>query len=407
MARSLSQMLIAQADPAAGQDAFTQAQQGVRSGIQLATIEQELDEQRIAAQTQKLQAENAKVNFMQTGFNRIATASSPAAAKRRAKQLEISAKRAGIFFDPEFLAESVERQADLQMISQGLGNILADPNVSVEDRSKIIGESLQIIGQEDGFSKAFSTVQNIQQAQARTEERVEVREERREQKLSTNLVKAQNDFEKRVKGEKQRLEGVGTIKGLLESGGAISQNVAQFQIARLAQGAGVLTDKDISRLGGSRALTNRVESFVDTIVAGKPLTPSDTKELLEIVNLFDTRLNEQIQTKAQSFAEGRGKALRQSAESILEVLNVAPQAAPVLAQAEQAPGEAAPAQSIKSVFANFLRSRNITDISQIEALARAEGIEFTSADIESLKTAAGTAVAEPQPTPGISPPEFP
>lgn len=322
--RSLVQMLAAQADPTAGQNVLTQVQQGVQTGLQLATLEDQVNKQRDQAKAQKLQVENQQAAFLEKGFNQIKNAASDSAAKRKAKLFQQSAARAGIQISDDFLADASEQRDRLGVILKGLAEIQTNPNINPEQKSEILQQAFQQIQQDGSFSEVFTAAQGLARMQATQAQRQEVRAEKREFKLSQQLVKTQNDFEKRVKGERSRLEGVTSIKSLLEAGGPISQNVAQFQIARLAQGAGVLTDKDVQRLGGSRALKNRIESFVSTITEGKPLTPSDTKELLEIVNLFDQRLNEQLQTKAESFARGRSKALGETEERILEVLDVAP-----------------------------------------------------------------------------------
>lgn len=335
MARSLAQMLLADQGGGSG-DVLTQVQRGVSTGIQIATIEEQVDQQRAATATQKIQAETAKLNFLQKGFNSIVTATSDAAAKRKAKLFQNAAQAAGITIAEDFTIDAAEQREKTQVLNKGLAEILSNPNITPEQRSAILGETLNMISQNGTFNDAFTAARSLAQLQSQQQARQETREAQAQTRLSTNLVKAQEDFEKRVKNERQRLEGVSTVKSLLETGGPISQSVAQFQIARLAQGAGVLTDRDVQRLGGSRALQNRVESFVNTILEGKPLTPSDTAELLDIVNLFDTRLNEQLQEKAQQFAEGRAKALKQPVGEVLDVLNVGvaaavPEGAPDLA----------------------------------------------------------------------------
>jgi len=332
MARSLSQMLLAGGgQPGGGTNVFTQAQRGIQTGLQLARAVEGIDAQRAQAKTQRFQAETAKLNFHNKGIDSIITATTPAIAKRKGKLYFNSSKNAKSPISEGFIAELIEQPERAFEMKADVEFILANPSLSAKQKSALTQDLFKKFAEENGFREVSLVAKQVRQALEKQTARKETREARREARetraevtLSKSLVKAQTDFEKKVENERRRLEGVSTIKALLESGGPISQNVAQFQLARLAQGAGVLTDKDITRLGGSRAIRNRVESAVRTAVEGKPLTPADTAELLKIVNLFDTRLNEQVRTKASSFARGRSKALRETEARILEVLDIVP-----------------------------------------------------------------------------------
>lgn len=397
MARSLSQMLLSQAQPTAGQGVLTQVQRGISTGLELATLEEQVDQQRNQAAAQRLQLENQKLTFIQKGFNQIQTAGSDAAAKRKAKIFKQAAERAGIPVSDDFLADATERRADISVITKGLAEIQTNPNITPEQKSQITGEALGIIAQDGGFSEAFTSAQGLAQMQARQTAQEETREARAGVQLSRNLVKAQNDFERRVKNERTRLEGISTIKGLLESGGAISQNVAQFQVARLAQGAGVLTKADLEALGGSRAVRNRVESAVSVLTEGKPLTPRDTAELLEIVTLFDTRLNEQLQDKAQSFARGRSKAIGEEPGRILEVLDVAPvpteQALAEGAQPPEAPQ--APTTDVGQLLESL---QGVNEATAQAAAQRFLGRPLTPEELQGLTPTQTAAPEPPQPS---------
>ena len=119
---------------------------------------------------------------MQKGFNSIVSAGSDGAAKRKAKLFKQSAERAGIIFGEDFLADAAEQRDKLAQVSQGLGSLVGNKNISDEQRSQILSESLQIIAEQDGFTKAFSSVQSLQQAsrqQAVQQQRQDVQQDQR------------------------------------------------------------------------------------------------------------------------------------------------------------------------------------------------------------------------------------
>ena len=287
MARSLSQMLLA-GGAQGGQNALTQVQQGVRTGMELASIQQQIESQKAQATAQRVQAENAKLTFMQKGFNNIVTAGSDGAAKRKAKLFQKSAATAGILFSEDFLADAVERRDQLQFINKGLGELVTNPDLSPEDRSKILGESFQIISEEGGFTKAFTSMQQIAQSQAKQraqketqEAQREVREEKVTQQTFSNISKLRKErqVDATTKDTRAIQASFGKIQDAAKGKSSAAGDLSLiFNLMKMFDPGSTVREGEFATAQNSAGVPDRVRNLFNNLIRGERLNPAQRKD---------------------------------------------------------------------------------------------------------------------------------
>lgn len=119
------------------------------------------------------------------------------------------------------------------------------------------------------------------------------------------LDRAQRAYETKTSKLDDRLAYANSAEetlSLAAQGNAIAAEAAKTQIARLSGEVGNLTEQDVQRFGGSKAISARLEQAATQLASGT-LTPQNQAYLMQIVSAFKTALTRQKQLIASSFAK--------------------------------------------------------------------------------------------------------
>lgn len=90
------------------------------------------------------------------------------------------------------------------------------------------------------------------------------------------------------------LRFTGTLRGLIEEGNPISLEMAKSELAKAAEGGGRLTDEDVARLGGSRALKEQARRFAYLQRTGEGATPKDTYFMMRVADILEERARKNL-----------------------------------------------------------------------------------------------------------------
>ena len=112
---------------------------------------------------------------------------------------------------------------------------------------------------------------------------------------------------KKLTERQQYADSAQETLNLAKNGNPISAEAAKTQIARLAGEVGVLTDRDVERFGGSKAITARVAQAAQQAQDGT-LTEENAKYLQGIVDAFRTAVTNQKRERAKVYVNRLTKA---------------------------------------------------------------------------------------------------
>jgi hypothetical protein len=105
----------------------------------------------------------------------------------------------------------------------------------------------------------------------------------------------ENKKNDKAKGKKDSKKDKKAKEGALS--GIVNSGVART----LAGEVGTMTDKDITRNGGSRDLKSNIQRAISTLTTGKTLTPGDISAFEEVIQVLEkntkTKVNEYIDKK--------------------------------------------------------------------------------------------------------------
>lgn len=90
------------------------------------------------------------------------------------------------------------------------------------------------------------------------------------------------------------LRFTGTLRGLIEEGNPVSLEMAKSELAKAAEGGGRLTDEDVARLGGSRALKDQAKRFAYLQRTGEGATPKDTYFMMRVADILEERARKNL-----------------------------------------------------------------------------------------------------------------
>jgi len=147
----------------------------------------------------------------------------------------------------------------------------------------------------------------------------------RGEKQKERLAGIQNEFEKKdgYQNAKIKLESAQEINALLNTGSPISENIAKTKVARIANGVGVLTDKDVDRVGGSQDVISNAKRVFERANTGKMLA-EDVRDLKEITRVFEAIAKENLKLEAERFAKQKSSYVNMTQQQIIESLNIQP-----------------------------------------------------------------------------------
>lgn len=133
-------------------------------------------------------------------------------------------------------------------------------------------------------------------------------EERKKQRDIQNLTRYQTDFnkDKLVVAANEGLQSALDAERLLDSKTPISDEAVKTSLAKLSGERGVLTEQDIARFGGSKAITEKIAQSTRQMVDGK-LTEANRGYMRDIIQTFKIRRQQQLDERALNLSEQGSK----------------------------------------------------------------------------------------------------
>lgn len=127
-----------------------------------------------------------------------------------------------------------------------------------------------------------------------------------------------NDF--LVKQRSEQLQYASNTLALLNSGNPVSNQAAKTQLARLSGEVGVLTDRDVERFGGSKALLAKMNQKVTEMTTGK-LSKENQAFLVDVATAFYTAAQRSLNDRLNVLAEGQADAFEVPIDRIRPLIN--------------------------------------------------------------------------------------
>lgn len=93
----------------------------------------------------------------------------------------------------------------------------------------------------------------------------------------------------------------GTLKELIAKNNPIALEMARSELAKIAEGGGRLTDKDVERLGGSKAIDELAKRFVYLQKNKLPATEKDRYYMMEVANALDINARRNLSSSIMGF----------------------------------------------------------------------------------------------------------
>ena len=325
MAADLSSLLSPNATAAASVDALGSIQQGLQTGIQLATTADQIQKSKNQLEEQKQDLAQKKLNTF-TGMIKSYSTMAPAVAKRARATMEQQSAMLGTDMKPIFdiMDGDEEAKSVLQLVSgnsdymksrfgndpQGGISALQGLVMNAHDYPQAIADLKK--DYQEFLNKRDQASYDLKKTQVATSNTLD-KETRKA--LADSKVK----FDSLVKKDVERASAASDAMQLLNSGSAIAGEAAKSKIARLSGEVGVLTDADVSRFGGSKALSSKLEAFAQQAYDGK-LTGKNLAELKTIVAAFDRTVKNSINTQVERQANAYSKIYSVPVEQVKDIL---------------------------------------------------------------------------------------
>lgn len=127
----------------------------------------------------------------------------------------------------------------------------------------------------------------------------------RGEKNKERIAGLRKDFDNKpeVKGAVDRIATANLIDSLLDEANPTSLSIAQMQVARIAQGVGVLSDKDVTRVGGSQDVVSQAKRLANKLANGEPLIAQDIKDLKQVTAIYKKAAQQDLETQADRFSK--------------------------------------------------------------------------------------------------------
>lgn len=123
-------------------------------------------------------------------------------------------------------------------------------------------------------------------------------------KQRARLTKALDKFDTITKNQRDGIDAAEKFKEAIRIGNPISDQYAIFKLAAAADNGGRLSDQDVERFGGSKALAARIAQAKQTLKDGR-LTEENRKFMLEIADAMIKTNKKQLERKARTFSKRR------------------------------------------------------------------------------------------------------
>ena len=134
------------------------------------------------------------------------------------------------------------------------------------------------------------------------------------------LAGVKDDFDQNVKPLKESYGQFDKLGSLIETRSAIADQQVRYEFARIANGAGVLSNQDVTRVGADTAWTARINQFITNAASGQ-LSEENRKQYKEILPILKRVLANKINSEAER-ALSAGEALELDPAKVKKVIAV-------------------------------------------------------------------------------------
>ncbi len=327
---TLTEALGAQSIPQI--DAGTKTMEGMKTAMNLAEQAQGLEANKVKVAEMKEQMETAQYNKALNSLHTLAR-TRPDIAKRMVGKVKENLNKAGIAIDDSVLEVMASDDSYKQRMLSAY-SALSGKATNPEARSK----GLQALSDYGMFDKAFETILSSEQFDERLKSQEKIASSKAEADLAKSQAKlaaaedraakadaranygmgkdvsqalfaAKKNFDQKIKEDLASRASAIEAESLLSAGGAISDEAAKSKVARMFE-KGVLTDEDLGRLAGSKALYERGKQFVQSMMSGK-LSDENRADLYNIVKTLKPLLDEKIMETAKNEARSMKSIYRE------------------------------------------------------------------------------------------------
>lgn len=184
----------------------------------------------------------------------------------------------------------------------------------IEDRDLLVRKGEADIGNIDADtrykkSQAFKNYNNAKKE----------KENNKRQDMFLSKIDATLRNDTFVKNYTDQLGYAGNTVSLLMSDNPVANQAAKTQLARLSGEVGVLTDADVSRFGGSKAVMSRAKQAAQEALSGK-LTPENRSFLLAVAQRFEENARFKLDERLTNLAQGQSTAFGIPYENVMPLV---------------------------------------------------------------------------------------
>lgn len=329
-------------------NALDDVQKGIGTGMQLATVQEDVANKRLQVDRQKQQIETSKFNRMFSIMDRAMKVNSPKARSRVLKAMQTQGRQMGLEISDGFINDLNDRE-DAQTAARKLLPLARQLSGNPEMQASVA----QAMADEFGVDGMIELSSQIGQASARQD----VRAEKKEQTRANILTKAQSTFRSQNKKSFESLNAATSARTLLSQNNPVADAAAATQLARLSGEVGALSEGDKAAFGGSRALLDSIFRSIEQLKTGK-LTAEDRARMVQVVDAFERSGRANLTGAANAFSEGIAKANRNqdlTASDVMDIIlpgqNV--EIADIAAGPAAAPQESQDVSTVKNLLEAF------------------------------------------------------
>lgn len=169
----------------------------------------------------------------------------------------------------------------------------------------------QMASKEKMFDEKMSMAEKLADAKKIAEEAKTAAKEDKKKKETENKYLIQIDKTLRndylVKQRSEQLQYAANTLALLHSDNPVANQAAKTQLARLAGEVGVLTDRDVERFGGSKALLSKLNQAIAETTTGK-LSKENKAFLTDVADSFYKAAQNSLNDRLDIIAAGQSEA---------------------------------------------------------------------------------------------------
>ena len=177
--------------------------------------------------------------------------------------------------------------------------------------SKLAQKESELDLREKMFGEKMDLQEKLAEARRISLEASNALEEDKKKKEAENKSLIQIDKTLRndylVKQRSEQLQYAANTLALLHSDNPVANQAAKTQLARLSGEVGVLTDRDVERFGGSKALLSKLNQAIAETTTGK-LSKENKAFLVDVANSFYKSAQNSLNDRLDVMAEGQSEA---------------------------------------------------------------------------------------------------